>query len=87
MNSEAIEEVAQAGCTLLSNDNVPVALDVTELAAVEIHHQLSEPRTGGGEVHFHFSFLSRPHWRPQPEEIIISSVSAYTVHTKKNELT
>ena len=46
---------------LFSNNDISVALDVTQLAAVEVDHQLSQARVGGSEVNFHLGIFSRAH--------------------------
>lgn len=54
------------GKGLFSDDHVSVALDVTQLVAVKVDHQLSQSRPGGGEVNFHFSVFTRSHRGIQP---------------------
>lgn len=50
------------GCqALFSNDDVSVALDVAQLVAVEVNHQLSQPRMGGSEVNFHLGIIPGSH--------------------------
>lgn len=51
------------GRDLFANDDVPVALDVTQLVAVEVHPQLAQARAVGLEVHLHLGFLSWLHGR------------------------
>lgn len=53
---------------LFSDDYVPVAFDVTQLAAVEVHQQLPEAGVGGREVNLGLRFLARTHGRAQPAE-------------------
>lgn len=53
---------------LFSDYDVPVAFDVTQLAAVEVHQQLSEAGVGGREVNLGFRFLARTHGGAEPAE-------------------
>lgn len=57
---------------LFSNDDVPVAFDVTQLAAVEVHQQLPEARVGGREVDLGLGFFSGTYSRAQPAEQTLS---------------
>lgn len=51
---------------LLSNDDVSVAFDVTQLVAVKVDHELPQPEVGGSEVDFRFGVFTRSHRRAQP---------------------
>lgn len=53
---------------LFSDDDVPVAFDVTQLAAVEVHQQFPEAGVGGREVNLGLGFLARTHGGAQPAE-------------------
>lgn len=53
---------------LFSDDDIPVAFDVTQLAAVEVHQQLPEAGVGWREVNLGLHFLARTHGRAQPAE-------------------
>ena len=50
---------------LLSDDHIPVTLDVAELVAVKIHHQFPQAPVGWCEVHFDLGLLARLHRRRQ----------------------
>ena len=51
--------------SLLSNDNVPVAFDVTQSVTVKVHHQFPQSRVSGREVDFDFGVLPGSHGRVQ----------------------
>lgn len=53
---------------LFSDNDVPVAFDVTQLAAVKVHQQLPQARVGGREVNLGLGFLARTYGRAQPAE-------------------
>jgi hypothetical protein len=51
---------------LFANNNILVSLHMTQLAAVEVNHQLAEPRVVWLEVDLHLGILPWFHCRLKP---------------------
>lgn len=51
---------------LFPDYDISVALDVTQLVAVEVDHQLPQPEMGGSEVNFHLGIFPWSNWGAQP---------------------
>lgn len=53
---------------LFSDNDIPVAFDVTQLVAVKVHQQLPQAGVGGREVNLGLRFLARTYGRAKPAE-------------------